>query len=107
MIVPLAIVPGFIAVMAADPLISLVPLLVLTVIQGGLIVAFLQSATRQLRSQLGEWSGEYYAYRPHRIRGKTNYLEVLVAARHKESPTSESPLATYREVLCTFATGLP
>jgi ABC-type transport system involved in multi-copper enzyme maturation permease subunit len=71
----------------------------LTIIQGGLIVVFLQSATRQLRSQLGEWSDEYYALSASANQEeKTNYLEVLVAARHKESPMSESPLATYREV---------
>jgi ABC-type transport system involved in multi-copper enzyme maturation permease subunit len=99
MVVPLSFVPGFIAVMQPDPLISLVPLMVSIVIQGGLIVAFLQSATRQLRTQPGEWAGDHDALSAStNPEEKTNYLEVLVAARHRESPMSESPLATYREV---------
>jgi len=98
-IVLLAVLSGFIAVMQPDPLISSVPLLVLAVIQGGLIVVFLQLATQQLRSQLGEWSGEYHALSASANQDeKTSYLEALGAARHKESPMSESPLATYRDV---------
>jgi ABC-type transport system involved in multi-copper enzyme maturation permease subunit len=99
MIVPLTIVPGFIAVMQPDPLISCIPLLISVVIQGGLTVAFLQSAARQLRTQSVDWTGEYNALSTSWDQEeKTNYLGVLVAARHKESPASESPLVTYREV---------
>jgi ABC-type transport system involved in multi-copper enzyme maturation permease subunit len=98
-IIWLTVVSGFIAVMQPDPLISLVPLLVSSIIQGGLIVIFLRSATQQLRSQVGEWSGEYYALSASANQEeKTSYLEDLVASRNKESSIGESSLATYREV---------
>jgi ABC-type transport system involved in multi-copper enzyme maturation permease subunit len=98
-IIWLTVVSGFIAVMQPNPLISLVPLLVSSIIQGGLIVIFLRSATQQLRSQVGEWSGGYYALSASSNQEeKTSYLEDLVASRHKESSIGESPLATHREV---------
>jgi hypothetical protein len=81
----------FLQVMTEEPnrLASLFAVLASTVFQGALIVAFLRSATRELRSRPSEWADGYHdlcaSTNPEE---KTNYLEVLVAARHKESAAS-------------------